>query len=100
MRRAFMVILNALERSFLLDPVQHGLEFADIDHIAEDTNQGWLPVLFPLALRLRDVSVERNLLALEHGARPYFYSIHHNSFRHDFCPLIPARCAHLAPHDD
>jgi hypothetical protein len=44
-RRAAMVVLDALVDPFLLDAVQHGLELADGEHVAVDAHQILAPYL-------------------------------------------------------
>ena len=60
-RRARVVVLDALVDAFLLDAVQHGLELADHDHVPVDAHQVGRAVGRPLHHRVGHVGVQGNL---------------------------------------
>ena len=74
-RRAAVVVLDALVDAFLFDAVQHGLELADGEHVAIHPYQVLAAVAARLGGRVRLIAIDRNLRRSQHALGPHLRGV-------------------------
>ena len=82
MRRAFVIVRDAIVRTLRLDRMQHAFEFTDEKHVLIDTNDRILAERFDFFGERRGILAQRNFRRFQYGCFSFFGRINDECFRH------------------
>ena len=82
MRRAFVILRDAMVRTLRLDRMQHAFEFADEKHVLIDTNDRILTERFDFVGKWRSILAQRYFRRFQYGCFSFFGRINDECFWH------------------